>query len=156
MAFFLKSGSVRRVRAGLVARSVLFGAAALIFLSGCCRCRSLQRKFGKPLKQTQWQLVQLDGLDRQPAEGLYTIVFTKNGRLEGTAGCNRMQADYEAERNGRLRIGPVAATRMACDDATEGLFLRAVQEAVRYELDARMLILSDSSGVRAVFQAVGS
>ena len=43
---------------------------------------------------------------------------------------------------------------MACPESRrEGAFFDALRSAVRYELDARMLILSDSAGVRAVFQA---
>ena len=43
---------------------------------------------------------------------------------------------------------------MTCPEAQrERAFFAMLRSAVRYELDAKMLILSDSIGVRAVFQA---
>jgi|GEM_PF-112237 len=59
-----------------------------------------------------------------------------------------------AEAGGHLRVGPIASTRMTCPEAQrERAFFAMLRSAVRYELDAKMLILSDSIGVRAVFQA---
>ena len=63
-----------------------------------------------------------------------------------------IQLDGEA--GGHLRVGPIASTRMTCPEAQrERAFFAMLRSAVRYELDAKMLILSDSIGVRAVFQA---
>ena len=53
-------------------------AAVVALLGACCKCRSYQRKFSKPLVGTEWQLVQLNGQDVQPEEldialGVYHI-----------------------------------------------------------------------------------
>ena len=43
---------------------------------------------------------------------------------------------------------------MTCPEARrEQAFFTMLRSTVRYELDAKMLILSDSIGIRAVFQA---
>ena len=63
--------------------------------------------------------------------------------------CRKYQKLYGAPRG-----GPIASTRMTCPEAQrERAFFAMLRSAVRYELDAKMLILSDSIGVRAVFQA---
>ena len=97
--------------------------------SACCPCRKYQKLYGAPLVGTRWLLIQLDG-------------------------CNRYSASCDAEAGGHLRVGPIASTRMTCPEAQrERAFFAMLRSAVRYELDAKMLILSDSIGVRAVFQA---
>lgn len=65
------------------------------------------------LADTNWTIVSIGGTpvtgDR-PA----TLSFTKD-RLSGSSGCNRFSADY-AQQEGRLRLGRVASTRMACPE----------------------------------------
>lgn len=65
------------------------------------------------LADTNWTIVSIGGTpvtgDR-PA----TLSFAK-GRLSGSSGCNRFSADY-TQQEGRLRLGPVASTRMACPE----------------------------------------
>ena len=120
----------------------------------CCPCRKYQRLYGAPLAGTRWLLVQLDGREADNPDGRIWLRFDGAGRLNGQGGCNRYSAACEAEAGGHLRIGTIAATRMACPESRrEAAFFDALLSAVRYELDARMLILSDSAGVRAVFQA---
>ena len=98
--------------------------------SACCPCRKYQKLYGAPLVGTRWLLIQLDGEE-----------------VANSASC-------DAEAGGHLRVGPIASTRMTCPEAQrERAFFAMLRSAVRYELDAKMLILSDSIGVRAVFQA---
>ena len=106
--------------------------------SACCPCRKYQKLYGAPLVGTRWLLIQLEDAKR----------------LSGRGGCNRDSASCDAEAGGHLRVGPIASTRMTCPEAQrERAFFAMLRSAVRYELDAKMLILSDSIGVRAVFQA---
>lgn len=133
-----------------------FALLALLaaLLAACCPCRRLQRLYGAPLEQTRWQLVQLDGREIRPAPDAYTLTFDKKGTFGGRGGCNAYHGSYTAEKGGRLQIDGVASTRMAChDDGVENGFFRALREATRYELDAKMLILSTGEEVRAILQA---
>jgi heat shock protein HslJ len=87
-------------------------------------------------------------------DGRFSLRFEDAKRLSGRGGCNRYSASCDAEAGGHLRVGPIASTRMTCPEAQrERAFFAMLRSAVRYELDAKMLILSDSIGVRAVFQA---
>ena len=122
--------------------------------SACCPCRKDQKLYGAPLVGTRWLLIQLDGEEVANSDGRFSLRFEDVKRLSGRGGCNRYSASCDAEAGGHLRVGPIASTRMTCPEAQrERAFFAMLRSAVRYELDAKMLILSDSIGVRAVFQA---
>lgn len=122
--------------------------------AGCCPCRKYQRLYGAPLVGTQWLLIQLDGREVANPDGRFSLRFEDAKRLSGQGGCNRYSAACQKEAGGHLRIFQIASTRMTCPEARrEQEFFAMLRGAVRYELDAKMLILSDSTGVRAVFQA---
>jgi len=126
----------------------------LALAAACCPCRKYQRLYGAPLVGTRWLLVQLDGREVANSDGRFWLRFENTGRLSGRGGCNRYSASCRAEAGGHLRIGQIASTRMTCPEARrEAAFFAMLHSAVRYELDAKMLILSDSVGVRAVFEA---
>ena len=132
-------------------------AAVAMFAGACCPCRSYQKKTRRPLTGTEWQLVQLNGQDIPNPDSRFSLHFENRRQLNGSSGCNRYRAACDAQPNGHLHIGEIAVTRMACPDAgTESSFLEMLRSTVRYELDAKMLILSDSIGVRAIFQAAGT
>lgn len=62
----------------------------------------------------EWRVEDLDGrgvLDRPPL----TVVFSLGG-VAASAGCNRLVGAFE-QSGSRLRIGPLASTRMACSPA---------------------------------------
>ena len=122
--------------------------------SACCPCRKYQKLYGAPLVGTRWLLIQRDGEEVANSDGRFSLRFEDAKRLSGRGGCNRYSASCDAEAGGHLRVGPIASTRMTCPEAQrERAFFAMLRSAVRYELDAKMLILSDSIGVRAVFQA---
>lgn len=65
------------------------------------------------LAGSEWQVRDFAG---SPAEAEAWIAFKADGRALGHGGCNRFNASYEGT-PGKLSIGPVAATRMACQGA---------------------------------------
>ena len=138
-------------------RKLIYFASLLALLAaaaGCCPCRKYQKLYGAPLAGTRWELIQLDGADVPNPDGRFYLRFDGSKRLSGKGGCNRFSAVCDAEAGGHLHIGQIASTRMACPELQrEQAFFAMLRSAVRYELDAKMLILSDSTGVRAVFQA---
>jgi len=119
-----------------------------------CSCCWPQLRPAAPAASTRWLLIQLDGEEVANSDGRFSLRFEDAKRLSGRGGCNRYSASCDAEAGGHLRVGPIASTRMTCPEAQrERAFFAMLRSAVRYELDAKMLILSDSIGVRAVFQA---
>ncbi|WP_373487909.1 META domain-containing protein [Blastomonas sp.] len=63
------------------------------------------------LEGTRWSIVSIDG--KPVAADRPTEVRFEGGRISGTAGCNRFAAGYTI-RDGKLRVAPMAMTRMAC------------------------------------------
>ncbi len=94
------------------------------------------------LEGIQWTLVELDGEALALTEGEsppYLLLNAEESRVSGPGGCNRLVGSFEVSEDG-LRLGPIAATRMACPEAVmrrEDAFLRTLEATTRYELDAR-------------------
>ena len=134
--------------------AVVAGLAAL--MAGCCHCRSYQKKTRRPLVGTEWQLIQLGGETIQPREGCFTVTLSaENGQLSGVGACNRLSGTYRSDEKRSLRIGPLAATRMACPDLKrEQAFIEALESATHYDMDGPMLLILSDGELRAVFQAL--
>ncbi len=67
----------------------------------------------------------------------------ENGRLTGSAGCNRFSADYTLTRD-TLRVGFVRATRMACPDpamTAENRVLAAFAQPIRVRWIGRRTVM---------------
>lgn len=135
---------------------IAFIAAAAALLSGCCACRSYQKRTRRPLAGTAWQLVQLDGRAVAAAEDRYTVtLLASDKQLTGTGACNRLFGPYEEGEKRALKIGPLAATRMACPDLeTERAFIAALEATTHYDMDGPMLLLLADGELRAVLQAM--
>lgn len=63
------------------------------------------------LERSSWRIVSVN--ERPTVEGVDAYLAFAEGRVSGTAGCNRLTGPYTQERN-QLRFGALAATRMAC------------------------------------------
>lgn len=130
-------------------------ALLVALLSGCCACRSYQKKTQRPLIGTQWQLIQLGGKSVQPDQGKYTItLLAEDHRLAGVGACNRLMGSYQEGEKRALKIGPLSSTRMACPGMDmEQEFARAIESTTHYDMDGPMLLLLSDGELRAVFQA---
>lgn len=82
-----------------------------------------------------------------------TLAFDGQGRVTGSAGCNRFTARFEAG-PGAVRIETPAATRIACPEpgvmAQEQAFLRALEAARTARIEADQLELRDADGALQV------
>lgn len=83
-----------------------------------------------------------------------TLLLAPDGSVSGFGGCNRYRGTVRLEA-GRIRFGPLAATRMACTPAAmeqEHRFLAALEKATGFRLDAprRKLVLLDDAGTPLV------
>src|SRR5262249_11843473 len=77
-----------------------------------------------------------------------TLSF-ENGTVSGRAGCNTFRAPY-TEQADRLKIGPIATTRMMCTDnnvmTQEREFLKALESAVRWSIQGDRLDMHRADG----------
>lgn len=97
-------------------------------------------------KTSKWTLLELKG--GSPVEGQF-IEFMEDGTFAGYAGCNRIQGPFEKlsdkSSEGRLNIGPIIATKMACSELkAENLFKIALEETRFYRTESGNLVLLSS------------
>lgn len=80
------------------------------------------------------------------------ITFTAEGRAQGSGGCNRFSGSYTRDGT-TLRLGAIAATRMACPPALmdqESRFLAALSEVRGWRVENGLLHLTDASGATVI------
>ena len=130
-------------------------AAVAALAAGCCKCRSYQKKNRRPLIGTEWQLIQLDGRAVKPEEGKFYVMFlAEENRFAGVGACNRLTGAYKTDGKRTLKIGPLAATMMACPGMDEeDAFTKMLESVTHYDMDGPMLLLLSDGELRAVFQA---
>jgi heat shock protein HslJ len=107
------------------------------------------------LNDTAWTISMIGQLP--VLEGIPTEVRFADGRISGTAGCNRFNGTYNVASN-VLNFGPMASTRMMCPEkqmAQEAKFLALLAGNVtkRYSVEGK-LILADDKGNRATLRQV--
>jgi heat shock protein HslJ len=96
-----------------------------------------------------WRLVRIQG---QPViDGTaVSAEFTSEARVAGKAGCNQYSGGARAEDGGRLVVGPLASTRMACSPQAvmdqETRYLTALQAAESFAIDGSQLRLGPTAG----------
>lgn len=125
-------------------------ATAVLPLTGCGSSINLD----EPIEGPVWRLVDLGGepvpADTDPLRGPQLQFDRGSGRVSGSGGCNRLAGSYQRS-GGTLRMGQLAATKMACTDparsGTESRFFDALQTTTSYRLPGpgRMALL-DANG----------
>lgn len=91
---------------------------------------------------THWRAKTLAGRT-VPDEVAVSLEFPEPGQVAGRSGCNRYGGSI-AVSAGRLVIGPLAMTRMACpppQSEFEALFVATIDKAQRLERDNSALLL---------------
>jgi heat shock protein HslJ len=107
------------------------------------------------LNDTTWIIAMIDQFP--VLENIPTEVRFADGRVSGTAGCNRFNGTFDVDSNA-LTFGPMASTRMMCPEkqmAQEAKFLALLSGKVtkRYSVEGN-LILADDKGNRATLRQV--
>lgn len=81
-----------------------------------------------------------------------TALFSADGALSGSAGCNNFRGGYSVNGDS-LTVTPLAATKKACAPELmeqERQFLAALQNAASYSISANVLTIRDAGGARLV------
>jgi len=131
----------------------LAAAVGLAALLGCAAPPATGQSPGKGAEGTTsmdalegktWTLVQFDDGDPAPTERPITAVFG-DGKVSGSGGCNRYSAGVTSPSAGALKVGPIAATKMACPGPVGGneqRYFAALSKVDRYSLEEGGLVLS--------------
>jgi putative lipoprotein len=107
---------------------------------------------------TNWTLMQLGGQDVKlgAAEKEVFIQFASEGNTaHGFSGCNTFKGGFEIDQ-GKLSMGPVAATQMMCMDGMdqEHAFLSAMGQFASYSVQGEALTVKNNQGeVVATFES---
>jgi heat shock protein HslJ len=78
-----------------------------------------------------------------------TLRITRDGKVIGSAGCNRYAGSTASLDGTALTFTPLAMTRMACFGAAgdnERLFAPAISSATQWRMDRRMLVIETAQG----------
>lgn len=106
----------------------------------------------KPLTGTNWTLESIhtkDAVSSVIADTTITAVFDTEGRVAGSAGCNRYFGMYNVTGQS-LAIENIGSTRMACGMPgvmeQETTYLDLIRQTRGYQIEGNNLILVDQSG----------
>jgi heat shock protein HslJ len=131
-------------------------AAVLAFVAGCGD-DSGSSADPADLEGIAWVLT--SGQDITPPEGIAISALFQDGRVSGTAACNRYTGGYSLDGES-LTIDPAASTRLACADAAlsaaEDAYLAALPKVATWATDGADLVLSDSGGTEILRYAAAS
>lgn len=147
-----------RLARRLVALTLALPLAAMS-LTACGSGISLD----EPIEGPTWRLVLLGDQPVAPGDDPMRnpqLQFDRSsGRLSGSGGCNRMSGSFTRSAS-QLKLGQIAATKMACGDparnALETQFFQALQATASYRLQGpgRLALLDGTGRTVAVFEAV--
>ncbi len=128
---------------------ILFTGILLLFSFACSHSKKSANKDtvqdSSKLQSTYWKLYSLMGetissdsiRNREPH-----IVFDKNGRASGNAGCNQFTGSYQVSGKSQIAFGPMISTKMYCDDIKyESLFLDLLSKADNFLITGDTLSL---------------
>ena len=100
-----------------------------------------------------WKPVEVNG-ERITITNAFIDFAPGDRRFTGSTGCNVMTGTVTAGRGRRIDIGAAATTRRACKmmegSVPEGIFLKALDTAVRYRRNGDTLDLLDRRGRRLI------
>lgn len=123
------------------------GAAALV-LGGCAAVPGAAVPGMAPTGG--WRAVEIGGA---PAIGHVTLSLAPEGRIGGRA-CNHIGGTYELPAPGRIRFGPITATRMLCQPEAimeqERRFAQILAAATSYSIAGEGTLVLAAPDGRAV------
>jgi heat shock protein HslJ len=132
-------------------RSVIAALSVVFALGGCVN----NAAGGAPdaLMSKTWQLESMlsDGIEQNVlAQTDVTVLFTDDGKVSGSAGCNRYFAAYLID-GLDLKIEQVATTRMHCAEPVgvmtqEYRLVETLALIAAYRIDKNQLLLIDDRG----------
>lgn len=119
-------------------------------------CASSGSKQGGDLTGKVWGLSELVGKSLVPGSGI-TAEFTADGKVAGSAGCNRYTGTYIVSGNAITFSSPMASTMMMCEQAVmdqETAYFKALAQAKTFAINGDKLTLAgEDKSALAVYQA---
>ena len=111
----------------------------MMILTACASAQS-----GGDLTGKVWALTELMGKAPGAGTGI-SAEFSTDGKVSGSAGCNRYSGTYTVSGSSITISSSIASTMMMCDEAImeqENAYLKALPEAKTYEIKGDQLTLT--------------
>lgn len=119
-------------------------------------CTSSGSQQGDDLTGKVWALTELMGNPPMAGTGI-SAQFTADGKVSGSAGCNRYSGTYTVSGNNITFSSPMATTMMMCEQPAmdqESAYLKALGEVKTFAVNGDQLTLTTGDGTKlAVFKA---
>ncbi len=121
-------------------------------------CASSGAQQGGELTGKVWAVTDLMGKPLVADTGI-SAEFTTDGKVSGSAGCNRYSGTYTVSGNNITFSSPMASTMMMCDQAVmdqESAYLKVLGEAKTYAVSGDQLTLTGGDGTQLAAYKVQS
>jgi len=151
------------IAAGIVAALLLLAVVGVIMVaSGLVIARSSSSPAQvttdpQKLMIPRWFLSSLtvNGQAVELGEAQLTLQFEEGGAMNGQGGCNSFSGKYEANLNGEMHFGDIAATLMACDNMQiETAYFQGLNSVERFQtenIDGKLILSSTDGKTNLVF-----
>ena len=126
-----------------------------IELSTATTCPAMDAASDSPtpaatLEDRTWNLIELDGKPVSAPKdrlGAHLILMSKDKRMAGSGGCNRIMGGYTLE-GSTLKFSKMASSMMMCEDSMEleQSFLKTLDGVTSWSIEGQMLLLKNDSG----------
>lgn len=140
-------------------RTRLISGIILLFAMSCSKPATMindAQKSNAEFTNTRWKLVKLPGTPLPQMKDVFIRFDPEKANASGNAGCNRFTGQYNVSGN-RLKLGPVAATKMMCTPEVmpvEIAFLQALDECDNFSIAGDNLLLKKGENILAEFEAL--
>lgn len=115
-------------------------------------CASSGAQQGGDVTGKVWVLTELMGKPPMDGTGI-SAEFTADGKVSGSAGCNRYSGTYTISGSNITFSSPMASTMMMCEQAVmdqESAYLKALGEAKTYAIKGDQLTLTGGDDIKLV------
>lgn len=135
---------------------IIMALVAVVVLVGCCSACRQRYKNSKPLKGTEWHLVQLEGKDMTLPADSFNLILGEDGSVAGVGACNRLLGRYTVAENYAISLGQVGTTMMLCPEngELESRFTQVLGVVTHYDIDGNKLMLFCDGAIKAIFEAL--
>ena len=136
-------------------KQIVMGCAAFftVMLTSSCNCTKSAAD-SATITGTEWQLASINGKSPAAADynnGLPTINFTKDNKVNGKGGCNSYGGTYSINDKGGLAISQMMSTKMFCPGEGENTYMAALQTVNMAKGDKEKLTLLNDDKEVLVF-----
>lgn len=129
-------------------KKMISGAGLLLGVALMCACGTKKAAVAESVDGS-WKIIEVDGEKVADVEKTPEITFnTKEGRVNGNAGCNNFFGGFTYSKDGALKFADnMGATRMMCRNMTfEDKAFQAFPKVVKAVSKGNRLLLQNAGG----------